>query len=225
MPHYMNTMPLYDERYHLPLGPLLNNPWIYMAYTFKVLIKRNRAQVMSALMPQVLEYAKKTRLPNRTHSRWPGSTDLTSHDEIMGMCWLNYWLAREVLEALSPFGFYETRPGPLTLKQKWEAWVPRFPWMLPFVRASARADNFIDHLVWSACLVFDAMTFHERDAGGRLRWWLQLNTMSHSKISRAAIRFWVSRHVKRGITLQAMLTLEPREYPELAEAAQGMPWV
>ena len=216
--------PIWDQRHGLPLAPLLNNPWIYMAYALRVLDRHPMINFRASLHPKLQEYGDKTLLSNGTRSRWPGSTDLTSHDEILGMCYLDLQFAEDVLSAMKPWGFYETRPGPLTFKQRWEAWVPRFPWMPPFIRASVGDSDLFSRLIWSVCLIFDALTFHERDAGGRLRWWIQFDTMSDHNLCLGAIRFWVSRHEKRGITLEAMLRLEPREYPELADAAKGRSW-
>lgn len=209
--------PAWDHRHDLPLCPQLNNPWIYCAYALK-LCHSSPWKIPKDVFNGVYIYAEKTNLPNGTHSRWPGSTDLTSHDEIIGICWM-FMFVDKCLPSIKPFGFYETRPGPLTWKQKMAAWVPRFPWMIPFMRACALRENILDHLIWSACLLVDAINPSPTDAGGRLRWWIQFDAFYYHWLSKRAIHLWVKRHKQKGITLKSMLAIEPGEYPVFAECA------
>ncbi len=209
----------WDSRYDLPLCPLNNNPWIYMAYADLILgiqgFELSRVQVK-------IHYYSCEAYPSHMGLfwRWPDkSGGQNSHDEIMGAAYFHPYIASSILNYLDSTNgdFNVTGEKP----SRWLQFnVYRLPWLKPYLLACAgRKVNLVRQAIFAAHITFSAFTNSGPDnAGGRLRNWLMLERMRDLPLVRAAARLWIKR-VGAKDTLKGSLAIEPREVPILSELA------
>ena len=90
----------WDPRYSLPLVPMHNNPWIYLAYCTRIL--RRDGGWWSSENKQTFEASIQTHFERCSTDklgylkRWPEG-GICSHDEILGAAYLNSAFAGDAL--------------------------------------------------------------------------------------------------------------------------------
>ncbi len=216
-PALMRASPtLWDKRYDLPLCPLNNNPWIYMAYADLVLRVRGEEKLDHRA---VVKHYLDCQVSSGKFFRWPHNLGgQTSHDEIMGAAYFNTGIARNILCYLDEHrGDYNVTGEPARFMQ---FNVYRLPWLKPYLLARAGLKvNWARQLILAAHFTYSAFTNSgPTNAGGRLRNWLMLSVVRDLPLVRASARLWVKR-VSRTDTLDGSLAIEPKEAPILAYLA------
>ncbi len=206
----------WDSRYDLPLCPLNNNPWCYMAYADLVLDVLGEPRLDRRT---VVKHYFECQISEGKFFRWPHNLGgQTSHDEIIGAAHFNTGIARSILFYLDDhWGNYNVTGEKARFLQ---FNVYRLPWLKPYLLARAGYKvNWARQLIFAAHITFSAFTNSGPDnAGGRLRNWLMLERMRDLPLVRAAARLWIKR-VGAKDTLKGSLAIEPREVPILSELA------
>jgi hypothetical protein len=200
----------WDQRYNLPLFPKMNNPWIYFAYA-QLCLERWPIGGVTIHEPFIVEHFAKCEIEPGLFTRWPDKQGwFTSHDEIMGACFLSDRVAHRVLTYLEEHDGEFNWEG---IKSLEGFNVFRFPWLEPYLRQCAgwRVSLF-SQLIWSAFIVWDALTRTPNlaDAGGALRNWLMVEKMKTLPIAGIAAYFWKWR-VQKKYTPAECLAREPGE--------------
>jgi hypothetical protein len=209
----------WHPKYDLPTTQL-NNPWIYLAYAVKIVRQTTKSSVMGELdaHDQFIDFLSSCEKAPGLFNRWPdGSGGLTSHDELMGIAYLNCMAANRIIRYLHNYhGVYNNTGEP---GRWWRFLMYRFVWVMPFLRACS-TDYYCDpiaRLVWSTWLLWDALSFSKDDHGGRLRIWLMIDTMASKYLCRLSVKLWCWRMKKAGLTPKVCFKSEPREYPVYEE--------
>lgn len=208
-------------KYSLPLSPQNNNPWFYLACAIKIINKHDDIDRIdrSDLEHSIDQYHSGCITSNGTLSRWPGSSSQTSHDELIGACYLDSYYAQQILVTLHEnSGNYNNSGEKETVPLEFNFY--RFPWFIQYVKARAGMNlSLAAQILWIYLLVWDMIKTKSdsNDSSGRLLIWVMSEHMNKFLLCRLVINLWIKRMNRLGITLKRMLTLEPRENPVMAE--------
>ncbi len=220
----------WSNPHQVPICPSTHNPWIYGAYALKVLRKVGiPAGEEMTLLQNFRAYADKCRIVSGLFNRTPAGDIWTSHDELMGIAYIDSRLAAEIVQYLSEHdGFYTNLPqdaeaAKTDIKKAVQFNVYRFPWLLPYLKAAAGYYvNPVSQSLFALHLLNDIRVTKPNlttDAGGRLRIWLMLEPMERFVISGLACSLWRWRMKKLGYSPKNQLAIEPQECPILSELA------
>lgn len=166
--------PAWDYKYNLPLAPMCNNPWIYLAYATKIITsKESLDRAYSSNIWNQL--ARCEKLPG-LFNRWPDDKGgITSHDELIGIAYLDAHSAQRILKYLSDhWGHYNNQSNEGFFRFN----LNRFVFLKPFLKSCAGQPlTTLDKFLWSAYLIVDLITYVSKDEGGRLMRWLMCERM------------------------------------------------
>lgn len=211
---------VWDSRYDLPLSPQNNNPWFYCALALKMIYASGQIPT-SDFLDALYLYANKCEIEPGLFRRWPNSSpsDVTSHDELIGMAYLAPSFAHRICSYLDAHdGYYNNTALPEKIPEEWNLY--RIYWLPPYLRARARMPvSLLSQLKWSAFVLWDLVKIKKEtnDASGRLLIWIMSDDMSGYSLCLPVIKAWRLRMKLLGITPETMLLLEPRENPILSE--------
>lgn len=212
---------VWHKEFNLPLSPTNNNPHFYCALS-AVIIKRYDGSDLG-LDVDVMKYQKACEKEPGLFQRWPKQApdDVTSHDELIGICYFNPAASYRILEYLKAhWGWYNNSNQKEPVPFAWNIW--RFFWFMAFVKARAGVRvSFFYQFMFSWRVFFDALLTKEGtdDASGRLLTWVMAEEMLRFPICKKALVYFNTRMLKIGATPAAMLKLEPKENPVLAQYA------
>lgn len=196
--------------YDLPIWH--QNPHIYMAYADLVL--RLRGEKLDPIAVDSYQY--KCEIEPGLLNRFPEGGGQTSHDEVMGAASFSTLQAERILWHLDRNdGEYDNRPDRPNAPERYNLY--RFPWLRPYLAACALYRvSVYSQAIWSAHVVRAALK--GKGVGPHLRVWLMSDKMRRYPLCELAIRFWLSRMKKKGLTLKKALQVEPgiRNLSELA---------
>jgi len=192
-----------------------------------------------SLLAKFKNFADKCRIEPGLFNRWPdGGGGSTSHDELMGIAYLSRSLAKEIVVYLlehdgvynnqkADTGIHDYLNKHIALKefligdQRYNLY--RFPWLMPYLKASAGINiNLASKLIFAAHVTWDALCYNPNksfDAGGRLRMWLMMETMSQYTACHLAFLFWQSKMTKAKVNPRMCFETEPAEFPIYAASA------
>jgi len=196
-----------------PLAPGLNNPHIYGAYALKIL----RANGISgeenfALRKSFKAFADACRIRSGLFNRWPGGRGgLMSHDELLGLSYIDEDVAREiVLYLVTTDGIYAN----VRVDAPDLANVYRIAWVRPALTACAGFGlSLITQLIFGIGLLFDALTWRSGDQGGRLRTWLAIERFRGAWLAGFFIEFWIRKMESKGLSPKKCFEEYLTEYP------------
>lgn len=227
--HEMNALDafrqsnMWHQEHDLPLSPDNNNPWFYLALAVKV-IERRMALPLQFWARVAAHMTLCEKEPGLFH-RWPNHDkeggardDVTSHDELIGLCYLSPDAASRIFFYLVRHdGEYNNtdQPDPIG---KWNLF--RIHWFPQYVKARAGIPlSLLSQLSWSILLIWDMLKTKKEtdDAAGRLLIWVMSEHMKDFSLCRIVIDLWRQRMKSLEITPAAMLLKEPKENPILAQ--------
>ena len=147
--------------YGLPLVPRHNNPWLYAAYSFKLLkINGIRAIDEIEMQKRFRKHFEECQLTRGLINRWPGgSGGMISHDELLGAAFVSRYLAREIYFYLKKSKyFYINKPEEINNGiSKYKYNIYRFPWLIAFIKSRAFiSPSFFEKIYFSfriSCIV------------------------------------------------------------------------
>lgn len=215
---------MWDYRYNLPLGPQNNNPWFYLNLALKV-ISSTGESIPISIWERVASHAKACEKMPGLYHRWPRkpdevTSDVTSHDELIGMASLSSALAENIYKYLVEHdGEYNNTELPDPFGQ-WN--LSRFFWFMTWLKSRAGIKiSLLSQAAWAVHVVYDICrtTYGTQDASGRLLIWTMLPEMEKYWLTGAVVDLWRWRMKKLEITPKTMLALEPKENPILAQCA------
>lgn len=185
----------WDGRFDLPTIPIHNNPWIYMAYCFRICNEYGVDEFRLRFKDRIETYYAKCLVNRETPGlfyRWPnGFGGDSSHDELMGGAWLSPMIARDILAHLEKTdGQYTVDPKYIVGTYDETKNVNRFFWLRPFLRACAgfRVSLF-SQLLWSIQALVSCWNF-TGDASGVLKVWVMCDVMKKYPISSIAVWYF-----------------------------------
>lgn len=205
---------IWHPEYDLPLSPQNNNPHFYLALT---------ERVTGLQFQGYSSYLYNCTKDRGLYKRWPkqSSSDVTSQDELIGICYLNQFAAQDIYDYLiKNDGEYNNTPHPPTIPESYN--LNRFPWFIQYVKHRAGVKlTLLSQLVWALHILFDLIKTQKgtHDASGRLLIWVMSDHMRDLPLCRLAIWTWNWRMNLIEVTPKAMLLLEPKENPILSELA------
>lgn len=171
---------VWDKNYNLPTIPRHNNPHIYIAYVTMILQKLG--EDTRDIKATYSMFINDCVLPDGAFSRWPGGRGGdTSHDEIMGVAYMNKSRAAELIDYLTKMdGQFSVEKQP---KYSERRNVFRFAWLMPFMKACAgyRVSLF-SQAAWGLYALYNAFTW-KGDCSGTLKVWLTLDKMKKYPLS------------------------------------------
>lgn len=206
---------IWHKEYDLPLSPQNNNPHFYCALSAKT--TKNHG------FENYLHYYKKCELAPGLIQRWPvqSKDDVTSHDEIIGACYLHPLAAKEIYRYLTNNDWvYNNTNIPPEIPEAYN--LGRIFWFVTYVKHMAGVNvSLLSKLSWCLHLLVDMIKTKKdtQDASGRHLIWVMSEHMKELPICNWTYNLWCWRMNKLGITPKAMLKLEPRENPILSELA------
>lgn len=192
----------WDPKFGLPLYPSHNNPWIYTAYA--ALLLRIHGAPEQDLRWNVCHYWVLCQEDARSgyFYRWPDHAfgGKTSHDEVIGACFLLDGAALRIADYLNANDGNFKAAGNIY----------RIPCVRPYVQARAyRKLSLLSQLLWIGYLLAGFWRFNPVDVGPHLRRWLMCHHMRAFPLCASAIKYWALRMNRSGLTLKAALTIEP----------------
>lgn len=204
----------WDDRYNLPLCPEFNNPWIYMAYAQLLLSCHGESLDLNA----VRDYYQKCRVEPGLFNRWPGGFGgRTSHDEVIGACYLSRDIAREVFRHLSMTnGDYNNTGEKENIIGEHNLY--RFVWLRPYIsKCGGYEIGTLSKIIFAAHVVVDS--FQTGDAGGKLKTYLMLEKMRYYSLIKKVDELWLYRMKKYSFRLALA-----KEVPVLSQFAPLEGW-
>jgi hypothetical protein len=134
-------------------------------------------------------------------NRWPdGTGGKTSHDELVGMAYLNQEAARQIVDYLTEKdGEYNNTSFKETIPEENNQF--RFIWLLPFLKSCAKYRvSLISQVLWISCLLTDFFKKKENlDGSGLTMRWLMCERMGQYWLSALAIFFWKLKMKSLGV--------------------------
>ncbi len=190
----------WDDVFKLPTVPIHNNPWLYCAYAFKILKGLDIPDAFYLpLRTRVRERLRACKLSTGYYHKYPGGRGgLMSHDEILGIAWLDMDAAREIYFTLvMNDGIYENEP----VAFEESANVFRIFWVKYAIQGLAGARmSLITQAKFGLFLIADALIYKDEGDASRLRFWLVedlLDRVSGSWLLGLAFLFWNARMNKK----------------------------
>lgn len=211
---------LWHPVYQLPLSPQNNNPWFYLALTVKVIFSRGES-LPEDFMFQVQKYMEACEKSPGLFDRWPkqAADDVTSHDELIGIAYLNQNAARRILDYLEA-NDWEYNNSPVVTSRPMEHDLSKFIWFSSWLKSRAGVPlSTLGQLKYAIHILYDMVTVRSGDASGRLLIWVTSVEMEKYPACRAVLIPWRALMAARGITPKTVLALEPKENPILSELA------
>lgn len=217
----------WDERHDLPLAPQNNNPFIYMAYAMKIIKLADGINPMASKKEALDKFLSGCEKEPGKFDRWPdGAGGITSHDEVMGACYVSPEAAERIAHyLLEKDGEYNNKDEKSDVPERFNIY--RMLWMAPFVKASTTKFrvSLFSQAQWALFVLIDALTYKRKekiedsDCGGRLRTWIMFEAFEKYALTNLVIKFWRSRMKKQGITPGMCLTVEPSSCPIYGQLA------
>lgn len=208
---------VWDSRYDLPLLPDHNNPWIYAAYALKIIKSWGEDVDNLYLTRELIEHAnEKCRVEKGLYHRWPdGFGGHTSHDELIGLCYIDAAIAKDVLNYLDfNDGVYNNLKNTVTslIPDRYNLY--RFLWLRPYIAECAKARlNILSQLKWAGFVVANALFKKAEGWDTKLMIWLMSERMENHTICKLAILFWESRMKKLGLNPHVFFEKELEKFP------------
>jgi len=186
----LKTSNAWDSRYNLPTFPMLNNPFIYLAYAKLVLRSHNEALKEYDILEYILKCYK-----NGTFTRWPdGTGGMFSHDEVMGISYLNEQRAAMCINIL------EKSDGTFDAGDDEKKNMFRLIFLMPFLKACAGYRvGLASQLLWSIHAVVTALKYKPGAESGLLKMWLMIDKMKDYPLSNLACIIFRINMQKRGL--------------------------
>ena len=231
----------WDSRFNLPLVPIHNNPWIYLAYAVKMMLANGMTveelKPLGNLIEEHLWNCAGT-YPGEFY-RWPDrSGGNTSHDELMGIAYLDFvfnfntkptqLILKRLLET---DGEYNVHNEPSDIPERWN--VKRFIWLEPFLRACTKGGfrtSLFNQFWFCWHVVKDLWDYRKDDAhvdeGAANRMWLMLEPMEQYMLPWLVLKFWKKRMGTIGVSPKTNYSVYLKECPiyyELAPSNFEMP--
>lgn len=170
----------WDVRNGLPTVPFHNNPWIFMAYAFK-LIKLNDGSV--PLDKELWNMALNCEKEPGLYNRWPdGTGGVTSHDELIGISFLIPTMSFRILRYLdSNMGYYNNLTSAKGLSF-FRYNLFRFVFLKPVLKSFANLElTKLDKFFLYAYLITHAFN-PKKDYGGSLVIWIMTEALKDNKV-------------------------------------------
>lgn len=213
---------MWHPKYRLPLSPQNNNPWFYMAVATK-LIRYHDGEIPFEYGFQLMGYLKSCEDDEKPglFDRWPVQSDfdITSHDELIGIAYLNSGAAERILHYLERHDGNYDNSKVISLSTV-EHDLTRFVWFMSYLKARAgRELSLISQLKYAIHVMYDMATVRSGDASGRLLIWVMNEEMERYPLCAPVITAWRLQMKTLGIFPQDILKLEPKENPILSEIA------
>lgn len=207
----------WDQRFNLPLVPMHNNPWIYLAYALKMVrLGKHTNDELIELVDLCEDHlaACRTKVWGEFY-RWPdGSGGNTSHDEVMGIAYVDWCLklatkpTQAILSRLQQTdGEYNVQNLPEGVPERWN--IERFVFLEPFLKACAGFRvGLISQLWFSIPLLVDIFKYKKEDGNesGILLKWIMFEPMEKYLLSGICIQIWKSKMKKLGINPKQIFT-------------------
>ena len=208
----------WDQRFNLPLVPMHNNPWIYLAYALKMIrLGKHTNDELIELVDLIEDHLARCRTKVwGEFYRWPeGLGGDTSHDEVMGIAYIDWCLKLEtaptkaILERLlETDGVYNVQNVPEKIPEEHNIY--RFVWMEAFLKACTNKFRvgFISQFWFSVALLKDIFKYKKEDGNesGLLLKWIMFEPMEKYLLSGITIGFWKSKMKKLGINPKQIFT-------------------
>lgn len=215
---------IWHPKYDLPLSPQNNNPWFYMALSFRVIDNETDYSTCEA-RDIYLEACEKE--PGLFH-RWPNhdlpggaADDVTSHDELIGIAYISPYAAQRIWKYLKDhWGNYNNTKFRPKIPFSYNLF--RFVWFVQFIRSRAGIElSKFSQWLWAVHVRFDAWKTKRGtdDASGRELIWVMAKEMCRWPLCKEAYKDWCQSMKEKGITPKYALTLEPKQNPVLVELA------
>lgn len=215
---------VWDSRYDLPLLPDYSNPWIYGAYAYKIIKQWGEDQDTKNLFVDFMLYSEKCKVETGLYHRWPdGFGGVTSHDEVIGLCYISSAVAKDILAYLD---FHDGQYN--NMKNLEPSFIPdrynlyRFFWLRPYIAECAKATvSIISQLKWAAWVITNAMVARFGDWDTKCFIWLMSEKMENYTICKAALMFWQYRMKKKGMNPHVFFENALAKYPVYANCVKA----
>lgn len=221
----------WDARYNLPLVPIHNNPWIYLAYAVKLIANGQHTNdeliELVDLIEDQLERCKSDEAGEWW--RWPGERGgPVSHDELMGLGYLGWKLGLPSKPAQKILSHLNKTDGEYNLTN--EDGIPerynvyRFVFLTPFLRACTKKEfrlGWLSQIMFCFHVGLDAVTYklEHGDEGARLRMWLMMEPMEAFPLPRLVLGWWKEKMEKLGLSPKKLYEKYLAECPVYRENA------
>jgi hypothetical protein len=210
----------WDRRHLLPVCSSYNNPWIYMAYASKIMFDYDKCQLKYT---DVLLFAQKCQISSGLYNRWPdGSGGVTSHDELMGIAYLDRKRAKEIFFYLvENDGIYINVDYQFDSKDRFNLF--RFPWFISYLKARALIPLSVwSQFLWCLPIIQDLLFYNskkKKDEDGRLMKWLMSEEMIRFPLCKFFFSLWVTKMMKLKQTPREQFRTYLKDYPVFFELA------
>lgn len=203
----------WDHIHDLPLVPRLNNPWIYMAYAFKLIFETDGI-ILTNSNYNLDNYIRLCEKQPGLFNRWPDETGGSlSQDEVVGISCISIQATARLRSYLL------THLGDYNNSNQFN-FLGRFYWLYAILNKSAFGKaGFINQLLWTIMIIFDTLTYRNGDASGRLLIWAMLDLMDGYKIPNYFINKWKNKMKRIGMTPKLAFQQELPDYPVFEQYA------
>jgi hypothetical protein len=182
---------IWDKRFGLPLVPGLNNPFFYLALITKI-YRGLQAVPFFAGTQEYIDGCKKDR--GLYHRRPDGTGGVTSHDELIGIAYLDQDAAQGILGYLQMRDGVYNNSGASEEDSGERFNLFRFPWFISYLKARAGFRVGLHSQFFYATHVYlDAKKNQNplsESPDARLMIWLMNEEMGKYPLCNLAIRYW-----------------------------------
>lgn len=210
----------WDARYRLPLVPRYNNPWIYGAYAYKLMID-NRAPIteLKLLNERFSFHFRHCQVTQGLINRWPdGTGGMTSHDELIGAAYISVTNARALYFYLKMMnGYYINKPNEVKRKQFFRHSMKRFPWVMAFIKLRAGFKPSVFEILYTMGHI--TIQAFLKGESGTCKIWLMRDVYVQNWFLKQACKFWVKVKRCRGESPEDWLSKEIKNEPVFYELA------
>lgn len=214
----------------LPLAPDFNNPFIYLAYSVKIIRFPEDASIrpsiveIATLFAKIKDWIEKCRIRPGLFNRWPNGTGgIFSWDEIMGLAYFSPEIAKELLMYLYvEDGVYCNKPEEMKEGEEEKYNVFRFIFMEPYLRARSQLRvGLINQLKFILHIARDGFQWKPENPQeqGRCQMWLMGEEMKRFPLIKIAYLFWENKMTKNKMTPKLALKGHLEKCPVYAENA------
>lgn len=209
---------VWDNRYQLPTYPIANNPWIYLAYIYKLMKEHDSVEAPKEALWE--HYLKCEKAPGLM-MRWPYGGDQTSHDEIIGAAYLLPEAAKRILTHLMQTdGEYNVTDDRSLIPERYNLY--RFPQVIAFLKSCAGFRvNLLSQLSYVVSLLHNMYLEDEKETNGKLLLWFMNEKMCKYFICRLGIYFWQKKMLKIGLNPKKMFEIYFSEDPIYSNLAKN----
>lgn len=208
----------WDNTFDLPTVPIHNNPWLYLAYAVKVMRANGLSDTALELdiRAKVRARMKACLVRSGLYHKSPGGRGgLMSHDELLGLCYLDQDVAKTIyLYLIETDGVYANEPVPFDERAN----VFRIAWVSPVLRGLAGLRlSLITQAYLSVILLTDAVLYKSGDEGSRLRFWIAESALDRapgSWLLGLAFLAWGALMKRKGMSPRAAFETYLKEIPE-----------